>query len=95
MTREAPVEITNNTDLLRLIEEVSRTNRPKTLCRGSEPIVVVSPVRKRRAAKLPSADDIAATMASAGGWRDLVDVERFKEDNRRQKLVSTRPAVDL
>ena len=95
MTREAPVEITNNTDLLRIIEEVSRTNRPRMLSRGNEPIVVVSPARKPRAVRLPSAEDIAATIASAGGWRGLVDVERFKEDNRRQKLVSTRPAVDL
>jgi hypothetical protein len=95
MTREAPIEVTSNTDLLRLIEEVSRTNRPKTLSRGNEPIVVVSPVRKRRAGKSPSAEDIAATKASAGAWRGLVDVERFKEENRRQKLVATRPAPDL
>jgi hypothetical protein len=95
MSSEAPVEITTNTDLLRVIEEVSQTRRPRIVSRDHEPVAVISPVRKHSSPRRPSGADIAATQAAAGAWRGLVDVARFKRENRRQKLVSTRSPVEL
>jgi hypothetical protein len=67
MSSEARVEITNNADLLRVVEEVSRARRRCILSRDHEPIVVVSPVRKRRSAERPTEADIAVTQSAAGG----------------------------
>ena len=95
MSSNAPVEITTNADLLHLIEEVSRTGQTRTVSRDREPIVVISPVPRRARARRPSAADLAATRAAAGAWKGVVDVAKFKRENRRQKLVSTRPPVEL
>jgi hypothetical protein len=89
MSRDAPVEIASNADLLRVIDEVHRTQRLRPVSRHHEPIAVVSPVRPRRAAKRPSEADLAATRASAGAWQGLVDVAQFKRANRRQKLIAS------
>ena len=32
---------------------------------------------------------------AAGSWHELIDVDAFVEENYRQRLVSTRPKVDL
>lgn len=95
MSGEAHVEITDTADLLRVIEEVSRTRRPCILSRDRQPIAVVSPIRQGRGSRRPSAADLAATHSAAGAWKGLVDVPKFKRENRRQKLISGRPPVEL
>jgi hypothetical protein len=95
MRKETHIDITNRPDLIQLAEAVCAANNPTVLSRGDVPLVVVNPVRKRRAIRRPSEADIEAFRAAAGGWKGVVDVERFKEDNRRQKLIATRPYVDL
>jgi hypothetical protein len=89
------VEITDNADLLRVVEEVRRTKRPCVLSRDHEPIAVISPVRKATRARQPSEADLAATRSAAGGWKGLVDVVTFKRENRRQKRIAGRPLVEL
>jgi len=95
MSSEARVEINDNPDLLRVVEEVHRTKRPCILSRDHEPIAVISPVRKAARAREPSAADLAATRSAAGAWKGLVDVPTFKRENRRQKRVAGRPPVEL
>src|SRR3954453_23945543 len=74
MRGEAHVEITDNPDLLRVVEEVRRTKRSCVLSRNHEPIAVIRPVRKAARAQQPSAADLAATRSAAGAWKGLVDV---------------------
>jgi hypothetical protein len=95
MSGEARVEITDNADLLRVIEEVHRTRRPCIVSRDSEPLALVSPIRSRRGSRQPSAADLAATRSAAGAWKGVVDVPRFKRDNRRHKMIPGRPPAEL
>jgi hypothetical protein len=95
MSGEARVEITDDVDLLRVVEEVRRTKRPAILSRDHEPIAVISPVRKATRTGPPSEADLAATYSAAGGWKGLVDVAAFKRENRRQKRITGRPPVEL
>ena len=69
-------------DLARLAEEVARTRTPRVLRRGHEDIAVLSPARptRRSAGKRVTEEDIAASLAAAGSWKDLVDAERLKRD---------------
>ena len=64
------------------------------LRRDSEDIAVVMPLRKRRAPKQPSPADIEATLASAGGWKGLVDVEELKRQIKEGRS-DHRPPVQL
>jgi hypothetical protein len=82
MAREVRVDVSNNAELLQLAEEVSRSNTPRVLERNSEPIAVIVPVRRSRQRKQPSTADVEATLASAGGWRNLVDAEDLKRQIR-------------
>jgi hypothetical protein len=95
MSGEAHVEITDNPDLLRVVEEVRRTKRPCVLSRDHEPIAVISPVRKFSSTRQPSEADLVATRSAAGAWKGLVDVAGFKRENRRQKRIAGRPPVEL
>lgn len=93
----ARIDISNVPDLLKLAEDVNRTRRPRILRRANEDIAVLMPVHHaaRRSTKhTPSAEDIAAFEAAAGGWKD-VDVDRFLADNARSRQTASRPPVDL
>ncbi|MSP12913.1 MAG: hypothetical protein EXR62_08140 [Chloroflexi bacterium] len=39
--------------------------------------------------------DHAAFLASAGGWKDLVDTEKLKVDIYESRRISSRPPVEL
>jgi hypothetical protein len=42
-----------------------------------------------------TAEDYAAFRSAAGGWKDLIDVDRFIEDIYESRRISTRPPVEL
>ena len=69
-------------DLVRLAEEVARTGTPRVLRRGDEEVAVLSPAKARRRFKVKriTEEDIAASLATAGSWKDLVDTEQLKRD---------------
>ena len=49
MVRELkPIDITNSPELLRLAEEIRRTQEPRVLVKDAEELVEVRPVRARR-----------------------------------------------
>jgi hypothetical protein len=99
MVRElAPVDVTNDPELLRLAEEVRRSGRPRLIRRGGEDLAVLSPVgsvtrRTTRKSKTYTRADDEAFLASAGAWTDF-DLEEFLKRNEESRTLS-RPPVDL
>jgi hypothetical protein len=96
------IDIANNPDLLRLAEEVRRRNTSTVLTNGDEEVVVMVPVADaamRKAARAPfkrkSQADIDAFLASAGGWKDLVDTEQLKREIAESRARSGRTPIDL
>jgi len=96
------IDISKNPDLLRLAEEVRRRNTSTVLRNGDEDVAVVMPVAdsgKRKAPRSPfkqkSQADIDAFLASAGGWKDLVDTEQLKRDIAESRARSGRPPIKL
>jgi hypothetical protein len=96
MRKEAKyIDITHTPELLRIAEEVQRSNEPWLLRRASEDIAVVMPVRRPRHKRAISKVDYDAFLASAGSWSGIVDVDKFLEDNEASRRISTRPPVSL
>jgi hypothetical protein len=90
------IDVTHRPELLRLAEEVRRTNEPRLLRRDGEDLAVVAPVAptpKRRRARAKTEADHGAFLASAGSWKD-VDVDRFLAENDERRRLSTRPPVE-
>jgi predicted DNA-binding antitoxin AbrB/MazE fold protein len=44
---------------------------------------------------LPQDSTEDPTMATFGGWKDLLDCEQFEKDVYESRLLNRRPAVDL
>ena len=83
MTREAArIDISTMPDLARLAEEVARTRTPRVLRRGDEDLAILSPTtpKRRRRGKRVTEEDIAASLAAAGSWKELVDGEQLKRE---------------
>ncbi len=96
------IDISHNPDLLRLAEEVRRRNQSAVLRNGDEDVAIVMPVAgdtKRKARRSPftrkSQADIDAFLASAGGWKDLVDTEQLKREIAESRARSGRPPIEL
>ena len=96
------LDITHHPDLLRLAEEVRRTNTPTVLRRDNEDLAVLMPVaegatRKARRSSIrkKSQADIDAFLSSAGGWKDLVDTEQLKRDIAESRARSSRPPLTI
>ena len=95
------IDVSNNPDLLRIAEAVRRRNTSAVLRNGDEAIAVVMPVggstrkAKRSPFKKRSQADIDAFLASAGGWKDLVDTEQLKRDIAESRARSGRPPIEL
>ena len=93
-----PIDVTDTPDLLRLAEEVRRSDQPRLLRRENEDLAVLTPVAppaKRRARKVKAyteADD-EAFLSAAGSWKDF-DLEKFLKDNEASRRLS-RPPVEL
>jgi hypothetical protein len=83
MTREAiRVDIATSPDLVTLAEEVARSQTPLVITRGDEELAIISPTgpKRRRKGKRITEEDIAASLAAAGSWKDIVDGERLKRE---------------
>ena len=93
MIREAiRVDISTMPDLLRLAEEVARTQQPHVLQRDNNDVAILIPARargRRRTGNDISQADIDATLAAFGAWKGRIDPEEFmrqvkagREDDR-------------
>lgn len=96
MTGElASFDLKDAPELARLAREVRSSKRPVRLTDGGETVAVLVPNPKpRRRTRAATAEDDAAFLASAGGWKDL-DLEQFERDNAESRRISTRSAPDL
>ena len=84
-------------DLAKIAEEVEATNIPRELKRDDKTVAVIVPVDQavRGKGKAKTKADYEAFKSAAGGWKDLVDTERLKQDIYASCKVSTRPPIVL
>jgi len=89
------IDISGAPELLRLAEEVRHSHRPYLLKCGDVALArlvpLAHPVKQRGRVK----GDRDAFLASAGGWKDLVDTDRLVADIYESRRNSSRPPVDL
>ena len=52
-------------------------------------------VKTKRRRRPKTEADYEAFLASAGGWKDLVDTEKLKADIYESRRISSRPPVEL
>jgi hypothetical protein len=91
-------DISKTPDLLRLVEEVAESGKPRILRRADEDVAVLLPVKKETSRPTPfrkkTKADYEAFLASAGGWAD-VDIDTFLKENAKSRRLSTRPPAKL
>src|SRR5438105_4364803 len=69
-TNPAPIDISNNPELLRLAEEVEATKTPRKLTRQNKIVALLMPV-DTQSKHHTNQQAIEETLALAGSWRDL------------------------
>jgi hypothetical protein len=94
-----PIDVSDASDLLRLAEEVRRSNIPRILRHDGEDLAMVvplpQPVKTRRRYPEKTEEEYAAFRSAAGSWKGLVDTDKLIEDIYESRRISTRPPVDL
>jgi len=89
------IEISKMPELLRIAEQVRKTQRPRLLRRNKVGIAILRPVGKRRITKrLGSKKNFEAFRLAAGSWRD-VDTDKLIKDIYASRKISSRPPVKL
>ncbi len=92
-----PINISHIPDLLRIAEEVRKTNEPRLLRRDDEDLAIVVPAArytKRRAPRERTKASYEAFRSAAGGWKD-VDTDKLIADIYADRRMSDRPPVEL
>jgi hypothetical protein len=97
MPHPTPIDISNIPELVRIAEEVEATKTPRKLKRENKTVAVIMPVVKATAKQKREKTnaDYEAFKSAAGGWKDLVDIEKLKQDIYESRSISTRPPIDL
>jgi len=90
------IDITHIPELLRLAEEVQKSNQLTVLIKDGEEVLEVRPAKpsKRRSKAALRAADYEAFRSAAGGWKGLVDTEALMKDIMASR-GSDRPPVNL
>jgi hypothetical protein len=99
MTRElTPIDVSHVPDLLRIVEEVADSGKPRLLRRGNEDVAIIMPIKattlRRRSPRKKTEADYEAFLSSAGTWNDG-DIDEFLRENYESRKRSVRPPVDL
>ena len=99
MTRElTSIDISHVPDLLRIVEEVADSGKPRLLRRDNEDVAILMPIKSATLPRLrprkKTEADYEAFLSSAGTWSD-VDVDEFLRENYESRKRSVRPPVDL
>lgn len=89
-----PIDISNDSELLKLAEEVHTTHEPRILLRDDEDLAVLMPVTPKRKHKGKTEKDLEAFRSTAGGWKDVV-TGKLIADIYESRRHSFRPPVDL
>ena len=80
-------------ELVRIVEEVETTKKPRELQKDDKIVAILNPVEKHQ----PNQQAIEETLALAGSWRDLDFDDMIEElDRIRHESKPTPPiALDL
>lgn len=92
------IDIGHVPELLRIVEDVRRSRRPRVLRKDKEDLAVVIPAEPTslvRTKRRKTAADREAFLSSAGSWKAIVDVERLAAGVRDSRRRSSRPPVSL
>jgi hypothetical protein len=92
------IDIDNEPQLMRLVDEIRKSHSPVRLRSDGEEVAVVIPLNENsdssEVRKLETPDDLAEFLSIAGGWSDM-DTDSLVEEIYRQRLVSTRSPFEL
>jgi len=77
-----------------VLELVVDRGRPVVVESNGTAVAQIKPVRSP-ARRRPDNAGYQAFLATAGGWKEHVDVEQFKRDNAESRRLSRRPPVRL
>lgn len=90
-------DISNVPELLRLAEEVQRTEEPRLLRRHNEDLAILGPAKPaaaRKGKKAATEADYKAFRSAFGGWKGIVDAKALESDLASER-GSDRPPVRL
>src|SRR5712692_5669309 len=98
MIEPTPIDISNNPDLLRLVEEVEATQTPRKLMRENKPLAILMPIAssgKRHKKRGKTKADYEAFRSAAGSWKDVDANTLLKNIYEDRRWTNTRPPVEL
>lgn len=98
MSDPRPIEVTTLPGLEELVEDIRAEATPRILRRKGEDLAIIVPLtgdRVSRARRPRTETDYLLFLSSAGSWRDIVDADRFREENDASRRRSSRPPVEL
>ena len=85
-----PIDISTMPDLVRLVEEVATTKKPRALQRDKKTVAVLMPVTPAPQGKTT----YEASLAALGSWRDL-DANELMTCVHRSRAEGSRSAIRL
>lgn len=95
MKDHEPIDISEMPEVMKLVDELNKSEGPRMLRRGEEDVAILTPVTERRDEHWkPTEEQIAAARSAAGSWKDF-DAEVFVEQVYRDRENWNRPPVKL
>ena len=97
-THPITIDISNNPDLVRLVEEMKNAKQPRILEENKKPVAMLMPMEtagKQREKKARSQIHYKAFLAAAGSLKGFIDAERLKKDIYESRKLLTRPAIEV
>ena len=95
MKDHGSIDISDMPEVAKLVDELSKSDKPRVLRRGEEDVAILTPVTEPQDKNWkPTDEQIAAVRSAAGGWKDM-DVDKLIEQIYRDRENSDRPPVEL
>jgi hypothetical protein len=98
MVMPKTIDIDNEPELVRLISTLRNEWSSVHLRLDGKDVAIVTPVamgsHDRPIRRIKTEEDLADFLSIAGGWAD-VDTDELIDEIYKQRLVKTRPPVDL
>ena len=89
------IKTINNSDLLRLVEKMNKTNLPFALKQENKTVALLLPATAEEASENHQLKtDYKAFLSCAGSLKGI-NSEQFKKDMYESRAISTRPMVTL
>src|SRR5437660_4854732 len=97
-TDPTPIDISNMPDLLRLVQDVEATKKPRKLVRNNKPVAVLIPTNTSLSPKKErpkTKADYEAFRSAFGSWSDVDTVTLLKNIYADRRKTNPRPHVKL